>query len=149
MKKKQIYLWATVSVLYVSGCLWLFFGTLDFDGLDLVMSRRDSQYQTDCWFTAARGFLVAQLPILCLWLEYRVTGRFGRLRIWWSRYCVSLLLAVLTAMYLWYRSHIPMTSPYRQENSSTGLLSGWCTLLWCICIMQCYRVRITSRKRSH
>lgn len=149
MKKKQIYLWATVSVLYVSGCLWLFFGTLDFDGLDLVMSRRDSQYQTDCWFTALRGFLVSLLPAVCLWLEFRVTGRFGRLRMWWGRYRLCLSLAVLTAIYLWYRSHIPIIYHYSRENSSNGLLSGWCTLMWCICIMQCYRVRITSRKRSH
>lgn len=34
MKQKQIYLWVTVSVLYMSGCLWLFLGTLNFDGLD-------------------------------------------------------------------------------------------------------------------
>lgn len=83
MQKRIIAVWIIVSALYIAGCFWLYFGTLNFDGLDLYMRQEDTAYAFDCELTALQGILIALTPVFCLWLEFWVTGRFGRISIWW------------------------------------------------------------------
>lgn len=85
MQKRIIALWTIVSTLYIAGCFWLYFGTLNFDGLDF-MSPEDVDYMVHAHTTALLGVLTAATPFLCLWLEFKVTRRFGRLRFWVKRY---------------------------------------------------------------
>lgn len=43
MRKEQtIAVWIIISALYIAGCFWLYFGTLSFDGLDLLMQPEDA-----------------------------------------------------------------------------------------------------------
>lgn len=146
MKQKPIYLWVMVSVLYVSGCLWLFFGTLNFEGLNLFMRREDDAYVADCQETALLGSVMAMMPVVCLWLEFRVTGRFGRLRFWLRRYCGCLTATTVIAVFLWFWGHAAIRYPYTDSNSPPAIIAVLSVLILCQCIKTSRRVRITFRK---
>lgn len=146
MKNQQIYLWATVSMLYVSGCLWLFFGTLYFDGLDWMMRRQDFSYMLDCRITAFLGVLMASVPVVCLWLEFRTIRRFGRISFWFRRYGVCVLVATTSAVFLWFLSHASIEYPYSEQNKSPSLIHFLYALILACCISRSRRVRMTFRK---
>lgn len=145
MQKRRVIFWLTASVLYVAGCCWLYFGTLNFDNLDLVMSREDFNYMTQTHIAAFLGVTVTAIPVICLWLEFKVTRRFGSLRFWLRRYSWCLITAAMTAVFLWYRSHAAIEYPYRSNSFFTFLISLWCGLILNHCIMRANRVRLISR----
>lgn len=62
MRKAQaIAVWSIVSALYIVGCFWLYFGTLNFDGLDF-MSPEDVDYMVHAHITALLGVLTTAPP---------------------------------------------------------------------------------------
>lgn len=145
MKKRKIAFWLVVSVLYFVSCCWLYFGTLNFDNLDLVTSREDFSYMADAHLTALLGVSVAVIPVICLWLEFKVTRRFGHLRFWLRRYSGCLIAAAMTAVFLWYRSHAAIEHPYSKNNCISVLTYLWCGLILNHCIMRAHRARLISR----
>lgn len=145
MRKKQIIaLWIIVSALYIVGCFWLYFGTLNFDGLDF-MSRQDVDYMVRAHTTALLGVLTAATPFFCLWLEFKVTRRFGRLKFWLRRYGGCLIAAAMTAVFLWFRSHAAIEYPYSHNNFTGIMIALLFGLILCRCIIKSCRVKITSR----
>ncbi|HBU6430661.1 TPA: hypothetical protein MC498_004300 [Klebsiella oxytoca] len=143
MKKQKIALWIIVSALYIVGCFWLYFSTLNFDGLDLYLRREDSAWAFDCRLTALQGVIVALTPVYCLWLEFWVTGRFGRISIWCRRYGGCLVAAAVSAVWLWFQSHTAIVYPYRSNEAGSILISLWCGLVLNHCIMRARRARLT------
>lgn len=146
MRKKQtIAVWIIVSALYIAGCFWLYFGTLSFDGLDLFMQPEDDAYAADCQVTALLGSVMAMMPIICLWLEFKIAHRFGRLRFWLRRYCGCLIAAVVSAVFLWFWGHAAIRYPYTDNNSPPVIMVVWCGLILNHCIMRARRAKIKSR----
>lgn len=146
MRKAQaIAVWSIVSALYIAGCFWLYFGTQNFDNLDLLTSREDFRYMDDAHITALLGVLTTATPIICLWLEFKVTRRFGRLRFWVRRYGGSFIAAAMAAVFLWFRSHAAIERPYSSNDFISMLSSLWCGLILNHCIIRAHRARIISR----
>gem|GEM_PF-2639781 len=131
--------------MYIAGCCWLYFGTLNFDGLDFVTSREDLDYMADAHITALVGVLTTATPIICLWLEFKVTRRFGRLRFWVRRYGGSFIAAAMAAVFIWFRSHAAIEHPYSNNDFIIALISLWYGLILNHCIMRARRERIISR----
>lgn len=144
MRKRTIALWGIVSAIYIAGCVWLYFGTLNFDGLDF-MSREDFSYMTDAHITALLGVLTTATPIICLWLEFKVTRRFGRLKFWGRRYGGCLIAAAMVSAFLWLRSHAAIEHPYSHNDFISVLNAFLYALILNHCIMRAHRVRIMSR----
>lgn len=144
MQKRIIALWIIVSALYIAGCFWLYFGTLNFDGLDF-MSREDFSYMADAHTTALLGVLTAATPVICLWMELKVTRRFGRLKFWVRRYGGCLIAAAMASVFLWFRSHAAIEYPYSSNDFISALSSLLYGLILCQCIIKARRVKITSR----
>ncbi len=145
MQKRKIAFWLTVSVLYIAGCCWLYFGTLNFDNLDLVTSREDFNYMADAHITALLSVLTTATPIICLWLEFKVTRRFGRLKFWGRRYGGCLIAAAMVSAFLWLRSHAAIEHPYSHNDFIRVLNAFLYALILNHCIMRAHRVRIMSR----
>lgn len=146
MRKKQtIAVWIIASALYIAGCFWLYFGTLNFEGLDLYMRQEDTSYVLDCRLTALQGVIIALTPVFCLWLEFRVTGRFGRVSIWCRRYGGCLVAAVASAVWIWFQSHTAIMYPYHSNEAGSILISLWAALILILCIIRAHRVKIVAR----
>ncbi len=146
MRKKQtIAVWSIVSALYIAGCFWLYFGTLNFDGLDLYMRPEDDAYAADCQVTALLGSVMAMTPVICLWLEFKIVNRFGRLYFWLRRYYGCLIAAMASAVFLWFWGHAAIRYPYTDNNSPPAIISVLSALILCQCIKISRRVRILSR----
>lgn len=145
MRKEQtIAVWIIISALYIAGCFWLYFGTLSFDDLDF-MSPEDVDYMVHAHTTALLGVLTAATPVICLWLELKVTRRFGRLTFWVRRYGGCLIAAAMASVFLWFRSHAAIEYPYSSNDFISTLSSLLYGLILCQCIIKARRVKITSR----
>lgn len=147
MQKRIIAVWIIVSALYIAGCFWLYFGTLNFDGLDLYMRQEDTAYAFDCELTALQGILIALTPVFCLWLEFWVTGRFGRISIWCRRYGGCLVVATVSAVWIWFQSHTAIMYPYHSNEAGSILISLWCGLILNHCIMRARHARLKLSPR--
>lgn len=145
MRKEQtIAVWIIISALYIAGCFWLYFGTLSFDDLDF-MSPEDVDYMVHAHTTALLGVLTAATPVICLWLEFRVTGRFGRVSIWCRRYGGCLVAAVASAVWIWFQSHTAIMYPYHSNEAGSILISLWTALILILCIIRAHRIKIVAR----
>ncbi|MEM8194039.1 hypothetical protein Q4R90_17370 [Morganella morganii] len=145
MSNKKIAFWLIVSALYLAGCFMLYFGTLNFDDLDLITSSRDLDYVVDAYLFALCGSGMAAVPIVCLWLEFSVTRRFGRLTFWWRRYGGCVIASVATAVFLWFRSHAAIAYPYSGNTVTFLLIAVWCGLVLNHCIMRAHSVQLKTR----
>ncbi|ETO41277.1 hypothetical protein [Morganella sp. EGD-HP17] len=145
MLKRKIAFRLTVSALYLAGCFLLYFGTLNFDDLDLITSSRDFDYVADAYLFALCGSGMAAVPVVCLWLEFSVTRRFARLMFWWRRYYGCVIASAAAAVFLWFRSHAAVAYPYSDNTVTFLLIGGWYGLVLNLCIMRAHRTRLTSR----
>lgn len=141
MKWKTAF-WQVVSVLYALGCVWLYFSTLNFSELDFLMSPEDFVYMQDCLLFALHGVIMALVPVLCLWLEFCASKRFGRISFWCRRYGVWVTVAVIAAVLLWFRSHAAPERPYSDEKMSLYFISAGCWLVLLNCINRAGRRRL-------
>lgn len=145
MLKRKIVSRLTVSAVYLTGCFLLYFGTLNFDDLDLITSSRDFDYVADAYLFALCGVGMAAVPVVCLWLEFSVTRRFGRLTFWWRRYCGCVIAAAAAAVFLWFRSHAAIADPYSDNTVTFLLIGGGYGVILNHCIMRTHRARLKSR----
>lgn len=145
MSNKKIAFWLVVSAVYLTGCFLLYFGTLNFDDLDLITSSRDFDYVADAYLFAFCGVGMAAVPVVCLWLEFSVTRRFGRLMFWWRRYYGGVIASAVPAVFLWFRSHAAIADPYSDNTVTFLLIGGGYGVILNLCIMRAHSVQLKTR----
>ncbi|HCB2859842.1 hypothetical protein [Klebsiella aerogenes] len=138
-QKREVVRWLLVSVAYLVAACWIFIGSLDFGELYLAMGWEDFDHQIDCKVMAVLGVFMVMTPIYCVWLEWWVMQRFGRLRFLCRRYGVSIATAAAASVLYWLRSHADIEYPYHSESifADTGIVVS--ALILALCTIQAGR----------